>query len=99
MAPKHPPGPAMTLGNMRELGVKRLVASCLSDACRHSALINVSKYAAEVEVPRFCLRVKCGECGSRTIDVRPKTNLAPRNKARIHATDRNWRDVTVVFAR
>jgi hypothetical protein len=89
----------MTLGNMRELGVKRLVASCLSDACRHTALINVSKYAAEVEVPRFCLRVKCGECGSRNIDVRPKTNLAPRNKARIHATDRNWRDVTVVFAR
>jgi hypothetical protein len=24
----------MTLGNMRELGVQRLVASCLNDACR-----------------------------------------------------------------
>jgi hypothetical protein len=29
----------MTLGNMRELGVQRLIASCLSDACRHTALI------------------------------------------------------------
>jgi len=25
MKPKHPPGPQMTLGNMRELGVQRLV--------------------------------------------------------------------------
>ena len=25
--------PPMTLGNMRELGVKRLIAPCLNDAC------------------------------------------------------------------
>ena len=30
MNSNHPPGPAMTLGNMRELGVQRLVASCLN---------------------------------------------------------------------
>jgi hypothetical protein len=36
--PKRPPGPPMTLGNMREMGVARLIASCLSDACRHTAL-------------------------------------------------------------
>jgi hypothetical protein len=29
---KQPAGPPMTLGNMRELGVQRLVASCLNDA-------------------------------------------------------------------
>jgi hypothetical protein len=29
----------MTLGNMRVLGVQRLVASCLNDARRHTALI------------------------------------------------------------
>ena len=28
--------------NMRELGVQRLIASCLNDACRHTALIDVS---------------------------------------------------------
>ena len=33
----------MTLGNMRELGVQRLVASCLNDAYRQSALIDVSR--------------------------------------------------------
>ena len=41
----------MTLGNMRELGVQNLIASCLNDACRHTALIDVSSYPAETEVP------------------------------------------------
>jgi hypothetical protein len=48
--PKHPPGPPMTLGNMRELGVHHLIAFCLNDTCRHQALIDVSSYPAETEV-------------------------------------------------
>ena len=73
MAPKHPPGPAMTLGNMRELCVKRLIASCLNDACRHTALIEVWSYPAETEIPYFKSRVVCAKCGARgnKIDVRP----------------------------
>jgi hypothetical protein len=63
--PKHPPGPPMTLGNMRELGVHHLIGFCLNDSCRHQALIDVSKYADDVEVPSFQRRVKCGKCGSR----------------------------------
>ena len=51
MKPKHPPGPPMTLGNMRELGVHGLVASCLNDACRHVALIDVSSYLMILYVP------------------------------------------------
>ena len=43
----------MTLGNMRELGVQKLIASCLNDACRHIALIDVSRYPADTEVPWF----------------------------------------------
>jgi bifunctional non-homologous end joining protein LigD len=35
------PGPPMTLGNMRELGVHHLIAY-LNDVCRHTALINES---------------------------------------------------------
>ena len=61
--PKHPPGPAMTLGNMRELGVKRLLASCLNDACRHQGLTDVSGYPADTEAPWFRSRVKCAMCG------------------------------------
>jgi hypothetical protein len=41
--PKHPPGPPMTLGNMREQGVHHLIALCLDDTCRHQAIIDVSK--------------------------------------------------------
>jgi hypothetical protein len=28
--PQHPPGPPMTLGNMRELDALNLIASCLN---------------------------------------------------------------------
>jgi hypothetical protein len=38
--PKHP-GELMTLGNMRHLGVHRLVAYCLNRSCRHEGLIRV----------------------------------------------------------
>jgi hypothetical protein len=51
----------MTLGNMRELGVHHLIAFCHNDACRHQALIDVSKYSDETEVPSFRRRVKCGK--------------------------------------
>ena len=43
----------MTLGNMRHLGVQRLVAFCLNCACRHQGLVDLSKYADDVEVPSF----------------------------------------------
>src|SRR5262245_1019593 len=56
---KQPHGPPMTLGNMRELGVQRLIASCLNDACRHTALIDVSSYPIETEAPSFGKRARC----------------------------------------
>jgi hypothetical protein len=62
---KHPPGPAMTLDNMRHLGVQRLVATCLNDACRHQGLIDLSKYPGDTEVPWFARKVVCAKCGAR----------------------------------
>jgi hypothetical protein len=54
MKPKHPPGPAHDgFGNMREQGVHHLIAYRLNDSCRHQALIDVSSYADDVEVPSF----------------------------------------------
>ena len=64
MAPKHPPGSTLTLGNMRELVVQNLIASCLNDACRHQALIDVPSYPAETEVPSFGKRTKCSKCAA-----------------------------------
>jgi hypothetical protein len=70
---KHPAGPPMDLGNMRQLGVQNLIASCLNDACRHTALIDVFSYPAETEIPYFRSHVVCAKCGARgnKIDVRP----------------------------
>ena len=52
MEREQPAGPAMTLGNMRALGVTRLIASCLNDACRHTALIDVFLEAIRPKNPR-----------------------------------------------
>jgi hypothetical protein len=70
---KHPAGFPMTLGNTRALGVQRLIASCLNDACLHAALIDVSSYPGDIEVPSFASKVVCAKCGARGrhIDVRP----------------------------
>jgi hypothetical protein len=75
--PKKPHSPPMTLSNMRELGVARLIASCFNDACRHQALIDVSGYPAETA--SFGRRVVCARCGSRgnKIDVRPNWKEQP----------------------
>jgi hypothetical protein len=90
LKPKHPAGPQMTLGNMRELGVKRLIASCLNDACRHTALIEVWSYPAETEIPYFKSRVVCAKCGSRgnKIDVRPNWKEQPPSDS---LTGKQWR--------
>jgi hypothetical protein len=53
----------MTLGNMGKLGVHRLVAYCLNPSCRHEGLIDVSKFADDVEVPSFGRKVVCAKCG------------------------------------
>jgi len=86
---KQPPGPPMTLGNMRHLGVHRLTASCLNDACRHQGLI-VSKYADDVEVPFFAAKVVCAKCGARGrhIDVRPNWKEQQPQKS---LTGKVWR--------
>ena len=83
MAPKHPPGPAMTLGNMRDLGVQNLIASCLNEACRHTALVDVSSYPAETKIPYFKSRVVFAKCGSRgdKIDVRPNWSFVQSRPA------------------
>ena len=58
-------GPPMTLGNMRQLGVQRLVAYCLNPSCRHEGLIDVSRFPDDAEVPSFAKKVVCAKCGAR----------------------------------
>ena len=83
--PKNPPGSPMTLDNMRALGVRRLLASCLNDACRHQALIDVSSYPGDTEVPSFQRRAKCG---SKRVDVRPNWKEQSPSES---LTGKQWR--------
>jgi hypothetical protein len=69
MTTTHPPGPAMTLGNMRELGVQRLIASCLNDACRHTALI--------IRRGPGCLWAKAGFVLGKCKGVEPVSGYRP----------------------
>jgi hypothetical protein len=80
----------MTLGNMRDLGVKQLVAYCLRDECRHAGLIDVSKYPDDTEVQWFREYVVCVKCGSRgnRIDVRPNWSEQPPHES---LTGKQWR--------
>ena len=79
MINRHPPGPPMPPGNMRELGVRRLIAFCLDDGCRYQALIEVWSYPANTEIAYFKRRVVCAKCGGRgnKIDVRPNWKEKP----------------------
>ena len=56
--------------------MQRLIAYCVNDACRHTALIDVSSYPAETEVPSFRPRMKCGSRGNK-IDMRPNWKEQP----------------------
>jgi hypothetical protein len=79
MNTNHPPGHPMTLGNMRDLGVGRLIASCLNDTCGHTTLIEVWSYPAATELNYFKRRVVCAMCGARCngIDVSPNWKEQP----------------------
>jgi hypothetical protein len=52
----------MTLGNMREQGVRGLAVYCLNHACPHRTVINVDDYPREVEVPSFGRRMRRPPC-------------------------------------
>src|SRR6516165_4478267 len=63
---KHPPGPPITVGNLRQLGVRGLLVSCRNPQCRHEATMSVDDYADEIEVPSFAPRMVCSKCGGRS---------------------------------
>ena len=70
--------------------MQRLIASCLNDACRHVALIEVWSYPPETEIPYFKKHVVCSKCGSRSnkIDVRPNWKEQPAGGS---LTGKVWR--------
>jgi hypothetical protein len=78
----------MTLANMRCLGVQHLIACCLDDASRHAALIDVSSYPDDTEIPLFLRRAKCGKCGGRDMEMRRNWKEQPTGGS---LTGKQWR--------
>jgi hypothetical protein len=59
---------AMTLANMRGLGVRSVDVTC---GCGRESIVDVSAVDGAVEVPGLKHRMRCSACGRRPIFVRP----------------------------
>ena len=64
----------MTLSNMRANGVRTLAVYCGGRGCHRQAVLDVSRYANDVPVPAFGLRMVCTVCGAIGADARPNWN-------------------------
>jgi hypothetical protein len=70
MVAREKPGPPMTLGNMRQNGVRAVIATC--QACGHKADVNVDVLPETIVVPEVGRALRCGQCGGKRIgDTRP----------------------------
>jgi hypothetical protein len=76
MAPRFDqPIEPMTLGNMRELGVRSLAVYCWQ--CHHQAVMSADRWPDELAVPTFGPRMVCTRCGIVGADARPNWKEQP----------------------
>ena len=77
MPPLDRPKP-MTLGNMRQNGVRAVIATCLNRDCGHKADVTVDQLADGMFVPDAGARMRCSACGGRKIETRPAWHTMSR---------------------
>ena len=72
----------MTLGSMRENGVRSLAIACGAVRCNHQAVLDADAFADDITVPSFgprglhgVRRYRCG-CAATGTNVRPPVCLA-----------------------
>jgi hypothetical protein len=75
---KHPPGPPMTLANMREQGVRGLAVYCLNHACSDH-----TSFSADTRAEQY--RVKAKKCAERA-----KAARDPEAKRTCEDLARQW---------
>ena len=73
---RAPPGPPMSLANMRLNGVRMVTASCAN--CGREADVNVDALPETMTVPGAANRLRCSQCGAKTISTRPAWHTSPR---------------------
>jgi hypothetical protein len=65
----------MTLGNMRDNGVRSLAVSCW--ICQHQAILSADPWPDHMPVPAFGRRMVCTRCGIIGTDARPNWKEQP----------------------
>jgi hypothetical protein len=73
---RNNPGPPMTLANLRSNGVHAVTATCAN--CDRSADVNVDTLPDTIPVPEAGRRLRCSQCGGKTISTRPAWHTARR---------------------
>lgn len=68
----------MTLGNMRQNGVRAVTATCLDPACGHAADVVVDQLPDGAFVPEIGRRMRCTACGGRRVETRPAWHTSKR---------------------
>jgi hypothetical protein len=76
----------MTLGNMRENGVRSPDVSCWN--CPHRAVLSADRWPDDVPVPAFGPRMVCTSCGIVGADARPNWQEQPQRET---LTGVQWR--------
>ena len=76
----------MTLGNMRQNGLRSLDVSCWQ--CHHLAIMSADSWPDDVPVPTFGPRMVCTRCGIIGADARPNWKEQPPRES---LTGVQWR--------
>ena len=63
--------PKITFGEMRASGVRRVLAQCRDQRCRHPRIVNGDTWRDEVRLADVGPTFRCTACGKRGADIRP----------------------------
>ena len=61
----------ITLGEMREMGVRGLLVYCSDYKCSHWGMINADRWPVDVRLSDLEPLFVCQACGTRPADLRP----------------------------
>jgi hypothetical protein len=83
MRPDQATREPMTLGNMRQNGVHRLLVYCNGLRCWHSATVDADFLAGDVVLKSLEQRMVCSQCGLIGADVRPNWSDRPERETMV----------------
>jgi hypothetical protein len=70
----------MTLGNMRQNGVRSIAIFCRGRGCYHQSVLNVDHMPEDLEVPSLGRRMRCAACGHLGAETRPNWGSLPSGR-------------------